>query len=72
MRKVENGDLSGPPFPVEQYLRLRDQPIEGNPRQTEEYRKECLEAVGLGLAPDEERYGHLRERREHRQRGAEE
>jgi hypothetical protein len=61
MQKLKEGDLSGPPFPVDQYLRLRDTPVEGNPRQTEEYRQACLEAVGLGSEPDEERYGHLRE-----------
>ena len=35
--------------------------MSGNPRQTEEYRKECREAVGVGEVPDKERYAHLGE-----------
>jgi hypothetical protein len=61
MDKIDRGDLTGPDFLVQQYLRLRNERIEGNPRQGEAYRDRCVEAVGLGIEPDESRYGHLRE-----------
>eukprot|EP00975_Prorocentrum_lima_P006922 1486740-Prorocentrum_lima.AAC.1 len=38
---------------------MRDKAVEGNPRQTEAYRQQCLEAVGVGEKPDMERYSHL-------------
>ena len=59
-QRLDDGDLSGPPFPVKQYLPLKGHVVDGNPRQTEEYRDQCLQAVGLGEEPDESRYGHLR------------
>ena len=39
---------------------LRNQKIHGNPRQTEEYRDRCVEAVGVGRVPDPERYAHIK------------
>ena len=42
------------------YLSLRDEVVKGNPRQTEEYRDRCCEAVGVGKVPDRERYKHLK------------
>ena len=59
MVRLAAGDLSGPVFPVAQYLQLRDMRVEGNPRQTQEYREGCLQAVGLGAEVDMTRYGHL-------------
>jgi hypothetical protein len=40
---------------------MRNITLKGNPRQTEEYRKLCREAVGVGATPDMERYAHLKE-----------
>ena len=60
MQKLADKDMSGPEFPIEQYLQLRDARVEGNPRQTEDYKQKCLAAVGLGEVVDESRYGHLR------------
>ena len=60
MVKSEAGDLGGPLLDPNQYLRLRNETLKGNPRATEEYRDACCEAVGLGSVPDPERYGHLR------------
>ena len=40
---------------------MRNQEIKGNPRQTEEYRRLCREAVGVGEKYDKERYSHLQE-----------
>ena len=57
--KLAAGDASGPDFPVAQYLQLRDARVEGNPRQTPEYRDRCLQAVGRGPEVDLARYGHL-------------
>jgi len=61
MDKLSGGDLSGPVFPVSQYLELRGEKIEGNPRQSDEYRDRVMEEVGLGSSFDEERYAHLKE-----------
>ena len=52
MKKLATKDMSGPDFPVAQYLQLRDQRVDGNPRQTQEYREKCLQAVGLGAEVD--------------------
>jgi hypothetical protein len=59
MKKLVEGDFSGPTLDRSRYLTLRNQVIAGNPRQTEEYRKLCREAVGVGDKPDMERYAHL-------------
>ena len=59
MKKLAMEDRSGPEFPVGQYLQLRDKRVDGNPRQTSEYREKCLQAVGLGAEVDMARYGHL-------------
>ena len=45
MDKLSAGDLSGPTFPVSQYLELRGRKIEGNPRQTTEYSDRCWPGV---------------------------
>ena len=58
MKKLKGGDYSGPTLDKTRYLNLRDTPIVGNPRQTEEYRKMCREAVGMGDIPDPARYSH--------------
>ena len=55
MRKLSSGDYSGPVIDVSRYLSLRNQKIHGNPRQTEEYRDQCAEAVGVGKVPDPKR-----------------
>ena len=60
MERLAAEDMSGPDFPVAQYLQLRDVLVEENPRQTPEYRERCLLAVGLGPEVDLARYGHLR------------
>ena len=39
---------------------MRNTTVEGNPRQTEEYKKLCRDAVGVGDTPDPERYAHLK------------
>ena len=59
MRKLRNGDYAGPELDSTRYLSLRDTVVQGNPRQTEEYRKMCRDAVGVGEVPDMKRYGHL-------------
>ena len=59
MDKLKAGDYSGPTMDESRYLRLRDEPVVGNPRQSEEYQKKCLEAVGVGETLDRERYKHL-------------
>ena len=59
MKKLEAKDYSGPTLDSSRYLVMRDSTIEGNPRQTEQYRKMCRDAVGLGEKPDKERYRHL-------------
>ncbi len=61
MRKLKSGDYSGPVLDRSRYLTLRNQTVQGNPRQTEEYRKLCREAVGVGDQPDMQRYAHLEE-----------
>ena len=61
MRKLSAGDYDGPPLDRSRYLLMRNEPVRGNPRQTEEYRKACREAVGVGEKPDTERYPHLKE-----------
>ena len=62
LQRLEAGDESGPAFPEDRYLSLRGIKIEGNPRQTEEYRQKCVNAVGLGETVDMDRYGHLKEK----------
>ena len=57
--KLRAGDLRGPELCQDQYLRLRGEALDGNPRMSEEYKDRCCEAVGLGVAPDQERYSHL-------------
>eukprot|EP00973_Karenia_brevis_P081515 11300327-Karenia_brevis.AAC.1 len=59
MDKLRQGDYSGPTLDRSRYLAMRDKAVEGNPRQTEAYRQQCLEAVGVGEKPDMERYSHL-------------
>jgi hypothetical protein len=59
MKKLAMKDMSGPEYPVVQYLQLRDRRVDGNLRQTPEYREKCLQAVGLGAEVDMARYGHL-------------
>eukprot|EP00973_Karenia_brevis_P017592 2413758-Karenia_brevis.AAC.1 len=44
MEKLRQGDYSGPTLDRSRYLALRDKAVEGNPRQTEAYRQQCLEA----------------------------
>ena len=58
VERLERKDLSGVDVRVEQYLDLRDQKVQGNPRATQEYKDRCVEAVGLGAKPDE-RYAHF-------------
>ena len=52
MRKLREGDYSGPTLDSSRYLSLRNAQVEGNPRQTEAYRALCREAVGVGEKPD--------------------
>jgi hypothetical protein len=59
MKKLEDEDYSGPTLDRSRYLTMRNAIIDGNPRQTEDYRKMCREAVGVGSKPDMERYSHL-------------
>ena len=59
MKKLTEGDYSGSTLDKSRYLIMRNYTIEGNPRQTEEYRRRCREAVGVGTEPDLERYAHL-------------
>ena len=61
MTQLASGNCEGPELDASRYLIMRDQPIIGNPRQTEEYRKMCREAVGVGDTPDRERYAHLKD-----------
>ena len=60
MKKLEDKDYGGPSLDRSRYMALRDIPIQGNPRQTEEYRRLCKEAVGDGDEPDKGRYAYLR------------
>ena len=46
MKKLAMEDRSGPEFPVELYLQLRDKRVDGNPRQTSEYREKCFRQSG--------------------------
>ena len=59
MKKIKAGDASGPVVPPSQYLQLRGERLEGNPRATDEYRELCCERVGLRAVVDQERYSHL-------------
>ncbi len=61
MKKLDEGDYAGPSLDRSRYLTLRNEAVKGNPRQTPEYRKMCCEAVGVGITPDKERYGHLQD-----------
>ena len=61
MAKLKAGDYEGPTLDRSRYLALRNTEVKGNPRQTNEYRQKCLEAVGVGEKPDWERYKHLKE-----------
>ena len=61
MEKLRRQDYSGPTLDRSRYLALRHNAVEGNPRQTDEYRKMCCDAVGVGAKPDKERYAHLQE-----------
>eukprot|EP00973_Karenia_brevis_P077230 10728157-Karenia_brevis.AAC.1 len=54
MEKLRQGDYSGPTLDRSRYLAMRDKAVEGNPRQTEAYRQQCMEAVGVGEKPDME------------------
>ena len=53
LAKLEAGDLSGLDVHRQQYLTLRDEVIVGNPREAAAYKECCVEAVGLGKAPDD-------------------
>eukprot|EP00973_Karenia_brevis_P052217 7255683-Karenia_brevis.AAC.1 len=59
MEKLRQGDYSGPTLERSRCLALRDKAVEGNPRQTEAYRQQCPEAVGVGEQPDMEGYSHV-------------
>ena len=59
MEKLAKKDYAGPVLDRSRYLAMRNLTIKGNPRQTEEYRKMCMEAVGVGDKPDDNRYPHL-------------
>ena len=59
MDNLRMGDYSGPVLDASRYLSMRNRPIEGNRRQTEEYRQKCCDAVGIGAEPDKDRYKHL-------------
>ena len=59
MDKLASGDYEGPTLDRSRYLTMRNKDIVGNPRQTEEYRRLCKEAVGVGETADATRYGHL-------------
>ena len=48
MERLAAEDMSGPDFPVAQYLQLRDVLVEGNASQTPTHLDRCLLAVGLG------------------------
>ena len=61
MEKLASGDYSGPTLDSSRYLQMRNKEVVGNPRQTDEYREKCKEAVGIGEKPDQSRYPHLRE-----------
>ena len=58
LTRLDNGDFDGPRLSPEQYLDLRDEKVQGNPRMAHKYREKCCEAVGLGAVPDE-RYPHI-------------
>ena len=58
MEKLERGDLSGLEVPMENYIELRGEELASNPRATEDYRRRCLETVGLGQETSEA-YAHL-------------
>ena len=58
MDRLAKGDLSGIDVDPKQYLELRDEKVEGNPRAAEEYKDRCCAAVGVGPTPDE-RYSHI-------------
>ena len=61
MEKLRMGNYEGPTLDATRYLPLRNEKVKGNPRLTEEYRRLCCEAVGVGEVPDRERYSHLKE-----------
>ena len=61
MKKLAAKDYSGPTSARSRYLALRGTAIKDNPRQTEECRKMCREALRVGEEPDKERYSHLGE-----------
>ena len=56
MAKLRRGDYSGPETPLSQYLCLRGEVLESNPRSSEEYKDLCCLKVGLGPEPDRKRY----------------
>jgi hypothetical protein len=41
-------NYDGPTLDTSRYLTMRKSKLEGNPRQTEEYRRLCRDAVGVG------------------------
>ena len=51
MDRLKAGDLGGLDVDPGQYLDLRDQKVEGNPRAAEDYKQRCVVAVGLGPEP---------------------
>ena len=59
MKKLHEGDYSGPTLDRSRYLNLRGESVKGNPRQTDEYQKMCQAAVGVGEEYDQKRYSHL-------------
>ena len=61
LAKLTAGDYSGPILDRSRYLALRAVQVQGNPRQTEEYRESCADAVGVGDKVDWERYKHFKQ-----------
>ena len=59
MAKLKRGDYSGPETPLSQYLCLRNEALETNPRSTEWYKDLCCQKVGLGSEPDRSRCAHF-------------
>ena len=59
MRKLDQGDLSGVPISVDNFILVRGSVVETNVRGTKEYKDRCCEAVGLGKGVDVSRYAHL-------------
>ena len=61
MSRAHAGDFEGVHTPATSFVPLRATvgQITENPRLAPEYRRQCLETMGLGDEVDEKRYGHL-------------